>query len=427
MQQPARIHSEAKPKVHWAVRVNYQVRAVSFAAMFIAIGMHLGGRGYGTMAWVLLVLQFLVYPHLLFRRAQSAAKPLQAELANLILDCLLAGVWAAALEFPLMIASTLFIGVSLNNTVYRGRKGSLVALVAFSSSALLYAAVSGFRISPDTDLPVTAFCMASLAAYVISIGNLIFTQSRKLQETRHELRKSEENYRLITENAGDLIAMLDAEGHWVYTSPSYRRLLSEEALAAGVSALLPVHREDRDMVRAQLKKSVETGESQEFLYRLVASDGSANEFQATVNSFLQAGQRKVVIVSIDITELRRRDKALAIQAHAFENMAEGMMITAADGMILSVNRAFTAVTGYGKDDVVGKNESEFRIALQPPKFYDDIRDALAKRGYWTGITWSRRKDNEIYRERHSVSAIRDESGHTTHYIIFFSVAGDGKN
>ena len=421
------MRSEATPAYHWAVRVNYKVRAVSFAAMFIAIVMHMEGRGYGTLAWVLLVLQFVVYPHLLFQRARSARQPLQAELENLILDCLLAGVWAAALEFPLMIGSTLFIGVSLNNTVYRGLRGSLIALVAFCCGALLHAAVAGITVSPDTDLAVTAFCMASLALYVISIGNLIFTQSRKLQDTRYELRKSEENYRLITENAGDLIAMLDAEGRWVYTSPSYRRLLSEEALAVGVSALLHVHREDRDMVRAQLKKAVETGESQEFLYRLVGTDGGANEFQATVNSFLQAGERKVVIVSIDITELRQRDKALAIQAHAFENMAEGMMITAADGMILSVNRAFTAVTGYGKDDVVGRNESEFRIALQPPKFYEDIRDALAKRGYWTGITWSRRKDNEIYRERHSVSAIRDEAGHTTHYIVFFAIAGDGKN
>ncbi|MFA6445301.1 MAG: PAS domain S-box protein, partial [Sterolibacterium sp.] len=244
---------------------------------------------------------------------------------------------------------------------------------------------------------------------------------------REALRKSEGDYRLITENAGDLIAMLDSEGRWVYTSPSYRRLLSDEALALGVSALVHVHREDRDRVRAHLRKAVETGESQEFLYRLMTVDGSANEFQATVNAFTQAGERKVVIVSIDITELRQRDKTLAIQAHAFENMAEGMMITAADGAILSVNRAFTAVTGYSKEDVVGKSEAEFRIALQPPKFYEDIREALAQRGYWTGITWSRRKDNEIYRERHSVSAIRDESGHITHCITFFAVAGDGKN
>jgi PAS domain S-box-containing protein len=387
----------------------------------------MGGRDYGAVAWGLLILQFLVYPHLIYWRALKSGDPLKVELTSMVVDSLLVGIWSAALEFPIWIAYTLFIGPALNNAINRGWRGAMNSLLAFSGGVLAWVLVAELRVSPDTDAPVTVICLIGLSAYILGLGNIVHGQNRKLRETREALRKSEEDYRLITENAGDLIAMLDADGHWVYTSPSYRRLLSEEALAAGVSALLPVHREDRDMVRAQLKKSVETGESQGFLYRLVGSDGSANEFQATVNSFLQAGQRKVVIVSIDITELRRRDKALAIQAHAFENMAEGMMITAADGMILSVNRAFTAVTGYTKEDVAGKNESEFRIALQPPKFYDDIRDALAKRGYWNGITWSRRKDNEIYRERHSVSAIRDESGQTTHYIIFFSVAGDGKN
>jgi len=379
------------------------------------------------VAWGFLVLQFLVYPHLIYWRAVTSADPLRVELTSMVVDSLLVGVWSAALEFPIWIAFTLFIGPALNNAINRGWRGAMNSVLAFSGGMLAWVLVADIRISPDTDAPVTILCLVGLSAYILGLGNIVHVQNRKLRETREALRKSEEDYRLITENAGDLIAMLDAEGRWVYTSPSYRRLLSEEALAVGVSALLHVHREDRDMVRAQLKKAVETGESQEFLYRLVGTDGGANEFQATVNSFLQAGERKVVIVSIDITELRQRDKALAIQAHAFENMAEGMMITAADGMILSVNRAFTAVTGYGKDDVVGRNESEFRIALQPPKFYEDIRDALAKRGYWTGITWSRRKDNEIYRERHSVSAIRDEAGHTTHYIVFFAIAGDGKN
>jgi len=414
-------------KYLWLVRTYYRVRTIAFAALFIAIGMHMAGRDYGAVAWGLLILQFLVYPHLIYWRALNSRDPLKVELTSMVVDSLLVGIWSAALEFPIWIAFTLFIGPALNNAINRGWRGAINSLLAYSGGALVWVLVAEFRVSPETDAPVTILCLIGLSAYLLGLGNIVHIQNSKLRETREALRKSEEDYRLITENAGDLIAMLDAEGRWVYTSPSYRRLLSEEALAVGVSALLPVHREDRDMVRAQLKKSVETGESQEFLYRLVASDGSANEFQATVNSFLQAGQRKVVIVSIDITELRQRDKALAIQAHAFENMAEGMMITAADGMILSVNRAFTAVTGYAKEDVVGKNESEFRIALQPAKFYDDIRDALAKRGYWTGITWSRRKDNEIYRERHSVSAIRDEAGHTTHYIVFYSIAGDGKN
>lgn len=409
------------------VRTYYRVRASAFAALFFAIGFHMTGRGYGVLAWGLLFLQFLVYPHLIYWRAVKSRDVLKAEWSSMVLDSLLVGMWSAALGFPTWIVFTLFIGPALNNAINRGWRGAVNSLSAFLAGAVVWAVVGGYEISPDTDVFVTLICVAGLSFYVLGLGNIVHSQNRKLREAREALRKSEEDYRLITENAGDLIALLDAEGRWVYTSPSYRRMLSEEALAAGVSALVHVHREDRDMVRGQLIKAVETGESQEFLYRLMGSDGKANEFQATVNSFVQSGARKVVIVSIDITELRQRDKALAIQAHAFENMAEGMMITAADGMILSVNRAFTLVTGYEKEDVVGKSESEFRIALQPPKFYEDIQDALGKRGYWTGITWSRRKDNEIYRERHSVSAIRDESGRTTHYITFFAVAGDGKN
>jgi PAS domain S-box-containing protein len=105
-------------------------------------------------------------------------------------------------------------------------------------------------------------------------------------------------------------------------------------------------------------------------------------------------------------------------------MAEGMLIAAADGTVLSVNRAFTAVTGYAKEDVLGKAESEFRTAMQPPQFYEDIHLALKQRSYWSGTTWARRKDQQLHRERRSVSAIRDESGRITHFIYFFAIAGD---
>ncbi|MCX7174255.1 MAG: PAS domain S-box protein [Proteobacteria bacterium] len=414
-------------KYHWLVRTHYRVRTFACATEFLVIGMHMDGHGYNSVAWGLLALQFLIYPHLVFWRAKKSRDPLKAELDNLLLDALISGVWAAALGFPVWIAFTLFVGSSLNNAINRGWRGALAALLVFASGTLAWGLVAGLRLSPNTDLPVTLLCLLGMSVYLLSVGDIVYAKASKLRETREALRKSEENYRLITENAGDLIAMLDAEGRWVYTSPSYRRLLTETALAGGVSAIDQVHPEDRDGMHAQIKNALETGELQEFLYRLMADDGSAKEFEATVNSFTQAGERKIVMVSIDITELRQLDKTLAIQAHAFENMTEGMMITAADGMILSVNRAFTTVTGYSKEDVVGKSESEFRIALQPPKFYEDIRDVLAKHGYWTDITWSRRKDKEIYRERRSVSSIRDEAGRTTHYITFFAIAGDGKN
>ncbi|MFA7282454.1 MAG: PAS domain S-box protein [Sterolibacterium sp.] len=406
------------------VRTYYMVRSVSFAALFVIIGLHIEGHGHSLPSWGMLALQCLVYPHLVYYRSRTAEDPLRAELSSALLDSLLVGIWSAALGFPTWIAFTLFIGTALNNVMNRGWRGALMALGAYCAGAVGWIVIGGFHASPETDPSVTSLCLIGLAVYVLGLGNIVFAQNSKLRATRAALRKSEEDYRLITENAGDLIAMLDADGRWVYTSPSYRRLLSEEALQGGLSALISVHPEDRDRVRSQLLKAVECGDSQEFLYRLIGADGSANEFQATVNAFEQGGVRKAVMVSIDITELRERDKTLAVQAHAFENMAEGMMIAAADGIILSVNRAFTTVTGYSKEDVLGKPEDEFRTAMQPPKFYEDIRAALKQRGYWAGTTWCRRKDQQLQRERRSISAIRDESGRITHIIHFFAIAND---
>ncbi len=407
-------------KYHRLVRIYYQVRASAYAALFVAIGLHMRGRGYGEVAWALLALQFLVYPHLLFWRARRAANSLKAEQGNLLLDSLLVGIWAAALQFPVWIAFTLFLGTSLNNAINRGGRGALGALLAFSSGALAWGLAAGFRFSPQTDLAAAALCLVGLSIYVIGLGNIVFIQNRKLRDTRNALRESEEHYRIITENAADLIAMLDEAGRWVYTNPAYLRLLPREALEIGVDALAHVHAEDRGTARAALDSAVQTGKPQQFYYRLGAADGTAHEFQATAKSFAHAGVARTVIVSTDITELRQRDKKLAVQANVFENMGEAMMIVAADGTVISINRAFTMLTGYGEEDVCGKPEDAFRTALQPPEFYGEIRAALERQGYWTGTSWCRRKDASIYREWRNISAIRDSAGSTTHYLVFFA-------
>jgi PAS domain S-box-containing protein len=407
-------------KYHRFVRIFYQIRATAVAGLFVAMGMQMWGRGYGGLAWVLLALQFLAYPHLLFWRARRAPDSLKAEHTNLLLDCLLLGIWVSVLEFPTWIAFPIFLGTSLNNAMNRGWRGAVGALLAFSFGALAWGLVAGFKVSPQTDPVAAALCLIGLFVYVIGLGNIAFAQSRKLRDTREALRQREEHYRIITENAGDLIAMLDAAGRWVYANPAYRRLLPEAALEIGADALAHLHPEDRDATRALLEKAIQTGESQEFLYRLIATDGNEHEFQAKAKSFSHAGAPRTVVVSTDVTELRQRDKKLALQANVFENMADAMMIVAADGTVLSVNRAFTTVTGYGAEEVCGKSETEFRTALQPQEFYDEIRDALKRQGYWSGNSWCRRKDASIYREWRNISAIRDAAGNTTHYVVFFA-------
>lgn len=405
---------------HRFVRIFYQIRVAAFVALFVAIGLQMWGKGYGGLAWALLALQFLVYPHLLFWRARRARDSLKAEHANLLLDCLLFGIWVAALEFPTWIAFPIFLGATLNNAMNRGWRGALGALLAFVAGALVWGLVAGFKVEPQTDPVAAALCLIGLFVYVTGLGNIAYAQSRNLRDTREALRRREEHYRIITENAEDLIAMLDGERRWVYANPAYRRLLSESALQIGTDALAHLRPQDRAATRALLDKAIESGEAQEFLYRLSATDGSEHEFRAKARSFVHAGAARIVVVSTDITALRQRDDRLAVQANVFENMSEAMVIVAADGTIISVNRAYTALTGYGEDEVCGKPESEFRTALQPAEFYDDIRATLERQGSWTGTSWCRRKDGSIYREWRSISAIRDAEGGASHFVSFLA-------
>jgi PAS domain S-box-containing protein len=210
---------------HRLVRIDYQVRTSAFAALCVVIGMHMSGQGYGSAAWILLLLQFLAYPHLLFWRARNARNSMRAERTNLTLDSLLLGVWAAALEFPIWIGFTLILGSTLNNAINGGARGALSALLAFCGGALTWVLVAGFRFSPHTTVPVTVLCMVGLAAYVTGVGAITFVQNRKLRNTRKALQQSELLLRTTVEASPIVLFTLDKQGLFqISTGAGLKRL-----------------------------------------------------------------------------------------------------------------------------------------------------------------------------------------------------------
>lgn len=182
----------AGAKYHWLALTHYRMRVATFAALFAAIGMHLAGRGYGPLAWGLLALQFLVYPHLLIWRSRHAKDWFKAELSNMLFDALLMGMWSGALGFPTWIAFTLLMGTALNNAISRGPRRTLGAILIFCSGALAMLPVTGFMYAPDTSLPTTVLCLVGLTAYVIGVGSMAFAQNIKLRQTRETLRQQEQ-------------------------------------------------------------------------------------------------------------------------------------------------------------------------------------------------------------------------------------------
>jgi PAS domain S-box-containing protein len=131
----------------------------------------------------------------------------------------------------------------------------------------------------------------------------------------------------------------------------------------------------------------------------------------------------VLLVSRDVTDLRESEERVLLAAHALEGMTEAIVITAADGTIITVNRAFCQLTGFKRDDILGQSEKLIRNALQPPEYYDEIYAAVLREGYWSGTTWARRRNGSVYREWRSIRAVRDSGGVITHFVTVASEVG----
>jgi PAS domain S-box-containing protein len=408
------------------VRTNYTVRAGAFAYSYLVVGLHLFQQDYGLATWVLLTLQFVAYPHVAYWRAVRSRHPTRAELDNLYVDAVLLGAWVGFLGFPTWIAYGLLASTLLNATVNRGLAGAAVSLGCSALGAALAAAATGLSYAPATSAVVTALSFLGILGYTCAVGYVVYRQNRRIVRNREELRTSEERYRLITENAGDLVGMVDQDGRWLYASPSYYRMLEADDLERGVDAFRRLHPDDAERARLAVLRVAGTGKPRELALRMVDREGRVRQYRARVQALAgdKAPRQRVLVVSQDVTDLRENEERLLLAGQALEGMTEAIIITAADGTVQTVNRAFCEITGYAREDVVGRPEKEIRNGLQPPEVYDDIYAAVARDGHWSGTMWSRRRNGSVYREWRNVRAVHDAAGATTHYVtVFFEARG----
>jgi diguanylate cyclase (GGDEF)-like protein/PAS domain S-box-containing protein len=119
------------------------------------------------------------------------------------------------------------------------------------------------------------------------------------------------------------------------------------------------------------------------------------------------------------------DQALAAKqlrqaASVFEHTHEGIFITDEKGIILNVNRAFSQITGYGKTEAIGQKSSLLKSGRHDAAFYQALWQQLQDSGHWSGEIWNRRKDGQIFPEKLTISAVKDDAGHTTSYVGLFA-------
>ena len=149
-------------------------------------------------------------------------------------------------------------------------------------------------------------------------------------------------------------------------------------------------------------------------------DGHEFPIELTVTPLEADGKYEFNAFVRDISERKKIEDGLQLSARVFNVTHEGIIITDERGIIIDVNPAFSHITGYSSDEVIGKNPNILSSGKQSPAFYTALWREVNNSGVWQGEVWNRKKDGQLYAESLTVSALKDDSGKTVHYVGLFS-------
>ena len=118
----------------------------------------------------------------------------------------------------------------------------------------------------------------------------------------------------------------------------------------------------------------------------------------------------------EINMRRKAEEALELAGKVFDASFDAILVTDVQGSIMAVNPAFTRLSGYTREDALGKNPDFLKSDRHENDFYERKWSSLAEKGYWTGEVWNRRKDGNVLPMMETISACKDKSGAITNYI-----------
>jgi len=150
------------------------------------------------------------------------------------------------------------------------------------------------------------------------------------------------------------------------------------------------------------------------------ADGTDFPAEVTLSSLVLQGRPVIHCVWRDISERYHALSEMRLATSVFHATQEGIMVTDAQAVILSVNPAFSDITGYSAEEAIGQTPRILKTYHQEPEFFDVMWHDLKKNGEWRGELWNRRKNGEAYLEWLTIRAIYDAEGRPNRYVAIFS-------
>lgn len=130
--------------------------------------------------------------------------------------------------------------------------------------------------------------------------------------------------------------------------------------------------------------------------------------------------KKLITTLNEASHLQDKSAYLKLNSAIFENTQEAILVTDQYTNIINVNNAFSVITGYSKEEVLGKNPTILKSGRHDEIFYKELWQTLLKNGSWQGNIWNRKQNGNIYPEWLNISSVKDDEGNIKNFIAIFS-------
>jgi diguanylate cyclase (GGDEF)-like protein/PAS domain S-box-containing protein len=240
----------------------------------------------------------------------------------------------------------------------------------------------------------------------------------RIERVKSDLRSQEARYRGVVETAADGFWALDHQGRLLDVNEAYVRLsgYSREQLLTMTIFQLEA-RETPEQAAAHLPQILQRGQGRfQALHR--AKDGHTWPVEIVASYCADGGC--FFAFCTDLSARKRQEELLRVTTGAFQSTSEAISVTDAAGRIVAINPAFTQLTGYGEEEILGHNPKILSSGHHDSEFYRKMWAELNETGHWQGELWDRRKDGALIIKWLTINTIYNNDGSVRWRVGLFS-------
>ena len=325
---------------------------------------------------------------------------------------------AASMQFRIMQGA---VGRGLHEVSFPGEMPDILPLVKRTVQANEAGEIAMHNVAGhDYTLRITPLMRPPHKRAVGAV--LLFADNTKVNQSERSAIETRERLLAVMRNSVSLIAVKEASGRYQFANQRYVKTFGlDPAQITGRTdmqfmppAIADCFREAEIEVM-RVRRDVETEET-------LRLDGIDHHFLVVRFPLLDpdGAVSAICYQATDITERKRAEEQLRLAARIFDRAAEGVVVTDPAARILTVNDAFSQITGYARAEVVGQTPALLKSGRQDKDFYTEMWTRLLEQGWWQGEIWNRNKSGAVYLEWLSINSVKDESGAITNYVGMFS-------